>query len=170
MAANTLEASLEEAVGAVPRRKMSGKKLVLFVVLPVLALAGGGAALYATGAVDRLLHPAADPAAAADPAKPGHFYDLPEIIVNLSTAERRQVFLKITPTLELNSPEDVARIERVLPRIIDHFQVYLRELQIDDLRGSAGMYRLREELLRRVNGAVHPVRVREVLFREMLLS
>jgi flagellar FliL protein len=57
-----------------------------------------------------------------------------------------------------------------LPRIVDNFQVYLRELRVDDLQGSAGMYRLREELLRRVNLAVRPARVKDVLFKEMLVQ
>jgi flagellar FliL protein len=57
-----------------------------------------------------------------------------------------------------------------MPRIIDNFQVYLRELRLDDLRGSAGIYRLREELLMRVNTAAQPVHVKDVLFREMLVQ
>ena len=56
------------------------------------------------------------------------------------------------------------------PRIIDHFQVYLRELRVEDLRGSAGIYRLREELLARVNAAVKPTKVENVLFREVLVQ
>ena len=62
------------------------------------------------------------------------------------------------------------RIEQLRPRIIDNFQVYLRELRIDDLRGSAGIYRLREELLARVNAAVYPARVEQVLFKEVLVQ
>jgi len=57
-----------------------------------------------------------------------------------------------------------------MPRIIDNFQVYLRELRLEDLRGSAGMYRLREELLTRVVAAAQPVRVKDVLFKEMLIQ
>ena len=56
------------------------------------------------------------------------------------------------------------------PRIIDNFQVYLRELRVEDLRGSAGIYRLREELLARVNNAVHPTKVKDVLFKDMLVQ
>jgi flagellar FliL protein len=57
-----------------------------------------------------------------------------------------------------------------MPRIMDNFQVYLRELRIEDLKGSAGMYRLREELLVRVNAAAAPAKVRDVLFKEMLVQ
>jgi flagellar FliL protein len=41
---------------------------------------------------------------------------------------------------------------------------------MEDLRGSAGMYRLREELLMRVTEAAQPIRVRDVLFQEMLVQ
>ena len=92
------------------------------------------------------------------------------MLVNLNTGDRRQSFLAISVSLELASGTDLAHIEQVMPRIVDNFQIYLRELRIDDLRGSAGLYRLREELLRRVNDAVRPVRVRDVLFREMLVQ
>ena len=61
-------------------------------------------------------------------------------------------------------------IEEMMPRIVDNFQVYLRELRVEDLKGSAGMYRLREELLKRVNVAVAPVKVNDVLFKEMLVQ
>jgi flagellar FliL protein len=57
-----------------------------------------------------------------------------------------------------------------MPRIVDNFQIYLRELRVDDLRGSGGIYRLREELLARVNAAVAPVKVNDVLFKEMLVQ
>ncbi|MGP1396870.1 MAG: flagellar basal body-associated FliL family protein [Inquilinaceae bacterium] len=173
MSASTMDDALDEVVGQLPRRKMSGKKLVLLVLLPLLMLAGVGGALVVTGALDPLLNP--DPAVVeAEPeapvAGPGYFYELPDIIVNLNTANRRQNFLKISVSLELADQESVAQLEQVLPRIIDNFQVYLRELRLEDLRGSAGLYRLREEMLRRVNAAAHPVPVRDVLFREMLVQ
>ncbi len=98
------------------------------------------------------------------------FFDLPEILVNLNTGRRKSTFLKIRVSLELENAEDVARIEAVMPRIIDNFQVYLRELRVEDLKGSAGMYRLREELLTRVTLAAAPSKVSDVLFKEMLVQ
>ncbi len=162
-----------------PRKKFSGKKIVLFVILPLLLLIGGGAAVYFSGVLDMLTggheeeKQAEAPAApAAQPEGPGGvFFAVPDLLVNLnSSGNRRQNFLKITIAIELSRPEDVAAIEKVMPRIIDNFQVYLRELRLDDLRGSAGIYRLREELLLRISQAAQPVRVRDVLFREMLVQ
>ena len=72
--------------------------------------------------------------------------------------------------MELENSGDIKRVETVMPRIMDNFQAYLRELRIEDLKGAAGMYRLREELLSRVNAALAPVKVHDVLFKEMLVQ
>lgn len=98
------------------------------------------------------------------------FYDLPEMLVNINTAGRKRNFLKLRVSLELGNEEDINMVENVLPRIVDNFQVYLRELRLEDLQGAAGMYRLREELLTRVNAAVRPAQVKDVLFKEMIVQ
>ena len=97
-------------------------------------------------------------------------YDLPEMIVNLVSNPKKPAYLKIHMSLELDENEDLATLERLMPRVIDHFQVFLRELRVDDLNGSAGIYRIKEELLRRVSVAVYPVEIRDVLFKEMLIQ
>ncbi|MBB4266723.1 flagellar basal body-associated FliL family protein [Roseospira visakhapatnamensis] len=103
----------------------------------------------------------------------GHtvFYDLPEMIVDLNaTGGRKAHFLKVRVSLELANQADVARVEAVMPRVIDNFQTFLRELRVEDLQGAAGIYRVREELLRRVANAVRPAQVNAVLFKEMLVQ
>jgi len=176
------------------------KKLLLMVVLPVVLVLGGAAAAYFTGLADPLVamitgnaapeeqaealaegaapadaqaKPAAEAAAPAAEAAGGVgavFYEMPEMLVNINTAGRTRNFLKIKVSLELNSEADIARIDNVLPRIVDNFQVYLRELRLEDLQGAAGMYRLREELLNRVNAAVRPSQVKDVLFKDMIVQ
>ena len=98
------------------------------------------------------------------------FFPLDELIVNLNAGGRKSTFLKIRISLELADGGDISRIESVMPRIMDNFQVYLRELRIEDLKGSAGMYRLREELLTRVNAAAAPAKIQDVLFKEILVQ
>ena len=155
-----------------PRGGLNGRKLILFIILPLLVLGGGAGAAYFTGLLNPLL--GVEEATVADehadaPAENGPtvYYELPEMLVNLNSAGKKTNYLKILVSLELENAEAVHEIEAVLPRIIDSFQVYLRELRIDDLRGSAGLYRRREELLLRVNAAVDPVEVKDVLFKEM---
>jgi flagellar FliL protein len=150
------------------KKKLSGKKIVMFIALPLLLVSASVTALMLTGFVGGKESP--PPAQTGPAAVQTVFFDLPEMLVNLNTAGRRPTFLKMQVSLELENEADVARLRALSPRIIDNFQVYLRELRIDDLRGSAGVYRLREELLARVNAAVRPARVKDVLFKEMLVQ
>lgn len=153
--------------------KKSKKKLIL-VLAPVLLLIGVGGGAFATGMLDSLLgkeKPAEeDVEEVAASSEPAVYYELPQMLVNLNSPGRRSNFLKIVVSLELANAEDTETLESAMPRIIDNFQVYLRELRVEDLRGSAGIYRLREELLFRVNAAVRPARVTDVLFKEMLVQ
>lgn len=175
------EEALDEMdeVGDEPdRKRVSGKRLIIFAAIIVLVLVGGGVgAAVMLGLFSSPPPPveetdgASAPAPAPQPQETrAFFFEVPDLIVNLNTSGRKSTFLKIKIALELEGPQDTDRINEVLPRIVDNFQVYLRELRVDDLNGSAGMYRLREELLRRVNLAARPVRVRDVLFKEMLVQ
>ncbi len=98
------------------------------------------------------------------------FYELPDIVVNLSNPGRKSTFLKIKINLELADKKQIKTIEAVLPRIVDNLQIYLRELKVEDLQGSEGLYRLREELLHRVSMAAEPAQVKDVLFGEMIMQ
>jgi flagellar FliL protein len=153
-------------------------KAVIIIAAALLLVVGGAAGAYFTGLLDPLLASLSgsgesapkEEAVASAPQGTTVFYDLPEILVNLNNAERRSTFLKLRVSLELGSQQDVPKVEALMPRIIDNFQVYLRELRVEDLKGSAGMYRLREELLTRVAAATAPARVNDVLFKEMLVQ
>lgn len=98
-------------------------------------------------------------------------YPLPSMLINLRTTGRRTSFLKITIALEVKGSEESKKeFELLKPRIVDQFQTYLRELDVDDLQGSAGLQRLKEELLDRVNAVTAPVKVQNVLFSELLVQ
>ncbi len=100
----------------------------------------------------------------------GNFLAIPPMIVNLNTENGTPRYLRLTVQLEMNNAADVAAVEAVIPRVVDQFQTYLRELRVRDLRGSAGIYRLQMELLWRVNQAAAPVEVKDVLFQEILIQ
>lgn len=169
--------------GEAPKAGGGKKKLIIIAgaAVLVLALAGGGAFFFLSGGEKHAEGGEADEhgeVAAAeehaeeppDPNAPPVFVVLPEILVNLSTSERRPSFLKLGLTLELNKPEDLAEFNKVSPRITDAFQVYLRELHASDLKGSAGSYRLREELLTRVGAVAHPLKIRDVLITDLIVQ
>lgn len=98
------------------------------------------------------------------------FLKVPDLIVNLASDGGQPRYLRLSVQLELANEADLKAVEAVLPRVIDQFQTYLRELRIQDLRGSKGMYRLQMELLSRVNAAASPTEVKDVLFQEILIQ
>lgn len=180
---------------ATAKKKMSGKKLVLFIILPaVLVLGGGGAAaflLLGGGGGEQHAeaneghgkakggHGEAEGAGEAVPGPNGTtimhgddvvFVTLPEMLVNIQGPEGRPAFLKLTLTLEAPDDATVTALGEHIPRVTDQFNGFLRELRTDDLAGSAGAYRLRLELLRRVNIVIAPMQVNAVLIEEMLVQ
>ena len=98
------------------------------------------------------------------------FMEMPEIIANLNAGPRRSSFIKLRAKLELSRAEDEIAVRAAMPRLLDLFQTYLREMRPEELRGSAGTYRLREELIARANIAVAPARILDVLFPEIIVQ
>lgn len=170
------------------KKKLSLKVLIIAGAAAVLVLGGGG------GAAFFLLKPKPDAAgkAHAKPKKPAKdekggkdgkgaaqvtqgpngvlFYNLPDIVVNMQTADGRPTFLKLKLTLEMPDQDSVDALEPNMPRLQDMFQTFLRELRPEDLSGSQGSYQLRMELLRRVNLVIAPAKANAVLIEEMLIN
>jgi flagellar FliL protein len=149
-----------------PSLKLPSLKMMIIGAAGLLVVAGG-----AGGAYFYFFQGSEHKEAAKPPAKPAIFVDLPDVLVNLSNvaAERTQ-YLKVKIVLELPDAKLVNEIQLLMPRVMDAFQTYLRELRPTDLDGSAGLYRLKEELTRRVNAAVAPNRVTAVLFKEIVVQ
>jgi flagellar FliL protein len=165
------EGGEEAAAPAEGEGKKKGKKTLIIIIaagLLVLGAGGGGAAFYFMRS--HHTEEAATAVTAQELNSKPVFYPLGDLLVNLAGEGKHPNFLKVKVTLQLADEKDVPLMDAIKPRIIDNFQVYLRELRIEDLRGSAGMYRLREELLLRVTEAAQPVRIRDVLFQEMLVQ
>lgn len=182
----------EDGEGGAAKKKLPLKMLIIVGVAAVLVLGGGGTAAFV------FLSPKPD-AAHAD-KKGGHekkkkeekkgekgkddksgaqvtegpegvlFYTMPNVVVNMQTADGRPTFLKLKLTLEVPDQETVDLLEPNMPRLQDMFQTFLRELRPEDLQGSQGSYQLRMEILRRVNLVIAPSKVNAVLIEEMLIN
>jgi len=146
--------------GRLPRKKLIMLAGAGIIVLG--ALGGGGA--YFLGFIG------GEDGPVEAVAKPAVFYDLPDLTINLASPDKRSQYLRIKVALEVSKRETIDEITPMLPRVMDAFQVYLRELRMTDLEGSAGIYRLKEELRRRVNLAIHPAQVDDILFKELLIQ
>lgn len=142
-------------------------KLIVAVVGVFVILSGGAAGYFL------FMRPKAEEKHAEAPAapKPPVFVDVPEVLVNLSSLPGERVqYLKVKIALEVKDQPVVAQITPAMPRVQDIFQTYMRELRASDLSGSAGMFRLKEELTRRVNAAIQPAQVNAVLFKEIIVQ
>lgn len=159
-----------EAEGGDAAPKKGGflsKKMIIIAVGALVVVGGGGfgAMKFMGGHGDKHEEPK------KEVVKPATFVDLPDVLVNLANSggDRTQ-YLKVKVVLELPDAELVPKIQPLMPRVMDAFQTYLRELRPTDLDGSAGLYRLKEELTRRVNVAVAPNKVTAVLFKEIVVQ
>jgi flagellar FliL protein len=103
--------------------------------------------------------------------KPPSFVEVPDMLVNLVGAPGERVqYLKVKLVLEVKEEKQVEAIKPSMPRVTDLFQTYMRELRPSDLNGSAGLFRLKEELTKRVNYALAPNQVNAVLFKEIVVQ
>lgn len=176
---------------AAPKKK---KPPLLLIIIPaaLVVLGGGGAAAFL------MMKPKSAEAhgeAPAAPAEGGHgksdkkggeidpalgkvaagpdgvtFYTLPDMVMNIQSADGRPTFLKLKLTLEMKDARVATRLQSEMPRLQDMFTSFMRELRPEDLSGSAGTYQLRAEILRRVNLIAAPGKVDAVLIEEMLVQ
>lgn len=170
---------------------VTGKKKLIIIaaaVVVLLLVAGGAAFFFMSGGEEHaeetehateesasehgtLAESGENAANAARGPKMPVYYDVPEFLVDLSSSDRgKSSFLKMKVAIELSSPEDVKILEAYMPRVRDNFITYLRELRASDLSGSAGLYRLREELMLRINQAIAPAKVNNILFKEIIVQ
>ena len=154
------------------KRFLSKKILMIAVPALLLVLGGGGAGLYlfvlkSHGTdKDKLAKTESPPLTPPQVA----FSDVPDILVNIQSNDGTPAYLKLSLSLELDNDLEKTGMTALMPRLVDQFQSYLRELRIDDLKGSQGVLRLKEELLRRVTAAAAPYKVRDVLLKQMIIQ
>ncbi|HWA20267.1 MAG TPA: flagellar basal body-associated FliL family protein [Devosia sp.] len=160
------EAEVEDAEVAAPAKKGIPRKLLIIGAAALIVILGAGAGLY----FFVLAKPAETDTHAADVPQ-SFIFNLPTMTVNLNndSADTDQ-FMKLTVAIEVADEETMKEIQPRMAKVVDAFQVYLRELRKSDLEGSAGIYRLKEELRRRVNIAIYPSQIDSILFKEILVQ
>jgi len=165
MADNEQADGAAEGTEAAPAPK--GKFKLVVAAVGVLVILGGGAATWFLF----FRHGGDEVHAEAPPPKPPSFVDVPDLMVNLVGAPGERVqYLKVKLVLEVKDEKLIEAIKPSMPRVTDIFQSYLRELRPSDLNGSAGLFRLKEELTKRVNVAVAPNQIGAVLFKEVVVQ
>jgi flagellar FliL protein len=160
-----------------PKKGLLGKllsKKILMIAVPalVVVLAGAGAGTYflviKPHGADKNKVVKADAIPLTPPSVA--FSDVPDILVNIQSNDGTPAYLKLSLSLEMDNDLAKTGIQALMPRLVDQFQSYLRELRLDDLKGSEGVLRLKEELLRRADAAAAPYKVRDVLLKQMIVQ
>ena len=156
------------------------------IVLPVLLLVGGGAGAYFMGVFggEEVVAEELEGEAAAEaeaeievaeaiiPVMPEDviFVDLPDLLLNLNVTGKRLRFLKVVASLEVANEETADVVRQMTPRILDNLHLYFRSVRPEELAGPDGVYRIKEDLLVRINDTIEPAVIRDVLVKEMLVQ
>jgi len=155
----------------------SPMKKILMLGVPVILIVVAAFGVYMSGMADSFFSFSSSSSSKMEeeddetPKNDLLFYEVPEMLINLSVRPgQKPIYFKIKVVLELASPEDSPKVEKMLPRVIDSLQFYLREMRLEELQGSMGTYRLKEELMGRMNKVLAPVRVNDVLLKDILIQ
>lgn len=186
MAKKPKKASAEPGEGGADAAPKSKKKLIIIAAAALLVVVGGGAGFFLMKGGSSEAKDGDGTAQASSHGGGGHgghgggseakkqiaFIELREMIINLSpdAGQDKGKFAKLRVSLEMKDPKLEEEVKSLAPRIEDTLQMYMREIRASDLAGSVGVYRLREELLKRVNVAVYPAKVDAVLFKDLIIQ
>ncbi|SDN99064.1 flagellar FliL protein [Methylobacterium phyllostachyos] len=186
MAKKPVKASAEEGEAGAAAAPKGKKKLMIIVSAAAILVLGGGGAFMMMGhggghgdgkEVAGGEHGGGHGGHGGDGAgsegkQPVVFVELRELLLNLSPdlPQDKTKYAKVRLSLELKDAKVEAEVKPLMPRVEDALQIYMRELRPSDLTGSVGLFRLREELLRRVNIALYPAKVEAVLFKDVIVQ
>jgi flagellar FliL protein len=173
-----LDTEETEDAGETAESAKPGRRKTLFIIIgaALLVVIGGVAGAWFTGLLDPVVAMmTGEPAETATTEK-----DLPAGRGSTSTcrdpgqshtgSRTKSTFLKMRSAWNCRTGKDRAEGRAQMTRIMDPTTSSCASFASRTLKGSAGMYRLREELLARVAVAVAPVQVNDVLFKEMLVN
>ena len=164
-------ANPEEPEDEEPKKKTS--KLPLIIGL-VLSIVGGGGGFYAVQSGFLF----GGESQGAEQAELGHappsvtempdvaFVPVEPLVVSL---DGKGSHLRFRAQLEVDSAYK-GEVERLMPRVVDVLNNYLRALDVEDLSNSRSLARLRAQMLRRVQIVTGGGRVSDLLIMEFVLN
>ncbi len=156
-------------------------KLLIIVGVVFVVLFGGLAVAYFTGLLDPVIGMMVGEETEEDKEiAPGlelpeqgtlfNHFQVDSMLISLKAKGRKPSFLKLEITLEMAEAFDPELVRKKIPRVMNAFQAQLQNVEARHLRGAEGMYVLKEDLLRRTNMILAPIRVNAILVRSMVIQ
>ena len=149
---------------------------ILMVVVLVLAAGVGG--YFAQELITGNSNPETStpamrtqPTISAQPVSPavGVMVPLEPFVVNLARSKGNRI-LKVTVTMELNSPAVQPEVEDNRQKILDSILVLLSSKSFEDVYSIQGKFKLKDEIATRVNRFLAMGHVKDVYFSEFLIQ
>jgi flagellar FliL protein len=139
-----------------------------------LALVGGGSGFYATwsgmilGGENAKQHAVEKAEEIKDPFGDIAFIEVEPMVISVNSHSQKRL-LRFRAQLEVpkSYQEDVIKL---LPRVVDVLNSYLRALELTDLEDRAALTRLRAQMLRRVQVVAGQDRINDFLIMEFVLT
>ena len=160
----------DAAAEAAPAPRPSRKPLLIGAVLALLLGGGGFAAGYLgllSGLLDGMGGEEAQAESSVLPAD-SVFLPIDPMIVSLGPLhDVRQ--LRVSATLEVPA-ERQAEVARLMPRLLDVLNGYLRAVEPEDFAAPGALIRIRAQMLRRLQVVAGEGRVRDLLLTEFVLN
>lgn len=138
-----------------------------------LALIGGGGGFYATWSGMILAqsdehHVEGDKKEIKDLFADIAFVEIDPMVISIDARPERRL-LRFRAQLEV--PKDYQEdVIKLLPRVVDVLNSYLRALEVSDLENQAALTRLRAQMLRRIQIVTGQGRVNDFLIMEFVLT
>ena len=156
---------VEAATNPAPPRR--GRLPLLLGAVAALLAGGGGFYAVHSGLVFDLLPQGGGASALGDAG----FVPLEPMVISLTAAAGGQGHrhLRFAASLEV-SRRHQGEIERLMPRILDVLNGYLRAVEPEEFGRPGALIRLRAQMLRRIQIVTGEGRVRDLLITEFVLN
>jgi flagellar basal body-associated protein FliL len=155
----------------IPRFYTQHKLLsIILGIILILAIAGGAAVYFLF-----LRTPANAPQETAIQYN-ASYYPLPELKLSVKKDEENLSYLVIGLTLKLPEGLKPENFHKKEPEILDALHTYFSSITLDSLGSSpskslvspVGLERLRQNLIRRLNTVLAPLKIESILFRKLI--
>lgn len=151
-----------------PQPPASSRRPLLFGLLAAFALGGGGFYAGFSGLVPLGSGTSAETDTPITPVRAGSYLPIDPITINLgSRSDSRH--LRLLAQLEVVRGQE-SEVTRLMPRIVDVLNTYLRAIDLPEIDEPSALIRLRAQMLRRIQIVVGPGRVNDLLIMEFIFN